>query len=114
VVWGDGEQRRELIYVDDAIDAMMQLLPQKNEVFNLGSGQDHSINDFARKICEIYEYDSSLVRHDMTKYVGVREKRIDTSKVERFIEGEVFLKTTLDEGLRSSIDYFCDQMAKGN
>ena len=35
-LWGDGYQRRELIYVEDAIDAMLNLLDQENEIFNLG------------------------------------------------------------------------------
>tara|TARA_Y100000034_G_scaffold93569_1_gene113269 strand:+ start:957 stop:1859 length:903 start_codon:yes stop_codon:yes gene_type:complete len=105
-LWGDGEQRRELIYVDDAVDAMLDLLHCKNEVFNLGSGQDYAINEFAQKVCEIYEYDYASVQHDMSKYVGVREKKIDTAKVLSFLKEENFLKTNLDEGLRKSIEYF--------
>lgn len=110
VVWGDGEQKRELIYVDDAIDAILGLLPQKNEVFNLGSGQDYSINEFAKKVCKIYNYDSSLVQHDMSKYIGVREKKIDTSKVKKYFNDEEFLKTPLDIGLKNSINYFVEKI----
>lgn len=106
VVWGDGEQRRELIYVDDAVNAMISLRAHKNEVFNLGSGQDYTINQFAEKVCQAYDYDPSLVQHDMSKYVGVREKKIDTSKVLQHIDEEDFLKTTLEEGLETSINYF--------
>jgi GDP-L-fucose synthase len=105
-LWGDGEQRRELIYVDDAVDAMLDLLHCKNEVFNLGSGQDYTINEFAQKVCEIYEYDFESLAHDMTKYVGVREKKIDTKKVMRYLGGKDFLKTSLEKGLERSIKYF--------
>lgn len=105
-LWGDGEQRRELIYVDDAVDAMLDLLHCKNEVFNLGSGQDYTINEFAQKVCEIYEYDFESLAHDMTKYVGVREKKIDTTKVVRYLGKNQFLKTSLDEGLEKAINYF--------
>lgn len=112
VVWGDGEQKRELIYVDDAIDAILNLLHEKNEVFNLGSGQDHTINEFAKQVCKIYDYDHSLVQHDMSKYVGVREKRIDTTKVELFMKGEKFIKTSLSTGLEKSISYFCNEIEK--
>jgi GDP-L-fucose synthase len=105
-LWGDGKQRRELIYIEDAIDAMIELLSYDNEVFNLGSGQDYTINEFAQKVCEIYDYDFKLIEHDMTKYVGVKEKKIDTTKVISYLKGKEFLKTPLQEGLKKSIKYF--------
>jgi len=106
IVWGDGEQRRELIYVDDAVDAMITLRAHKNQIFNLGSGQDYTINEFAKKVCKIYNYDADLIKHDMTKYVGVREKKIDTTRVLEHLGENDFLKTSLEEGLKTSIEYF--------
>ncbi len=106
VVWGDGEQRRELIYVEDAIDAMITLLNYENEVFNLGSGQDNSINEFAQSVCKIYNYDFNLIEHDLTKYVGVKSKKIDTAKTEKSLYPDTFIKTSLKSGLEKSIKYF--------
>jgi len=114
VVWGDGEQRRELIYVGDAVDAMIRLRAHKNQIFNLGSGQDYTINEFAQKVCEIYDYDYKLVRHDMTKYVGVREKKIDTTKVLKHIDEKDFLKMPLEEGLGASVEYFKEKYRRRN
>jgi len=105
-LWGDGEQRRELIYVEDAVDAMINLLSCDNEVFNLGSGQDYTINEFAQKVCEIYDYDYNTLGHDMTKYVGVRKKKIDTTKVMSYLGEKDFLKTSLERGLEECIEYF--------
>ena len=110
VVWGDGEQRRELIYVEDAINIMLALLKHKNEVFNLGSGQDYKINEFAEKICHLYDYDYDLVEHDLSKYVGVLEKKIDTTKVMSYIEGNSYLATPLESGLQKSVEYFVEAM----
>tara|TARA_R110000751_G_scaffold31094_2_gene79085 strand:+ start:248 stop:1168 length:921 start_codon:yes stop_codon:yes gene_type:complete len=112
VVWGDGEQRRELIYVDDAMDTMMKLIPEENQVFNLGSGEDHSINEFAKMVCKCYDYDEALIEHDLTKYVGVKEKKIDTAKVVSRIPQEEFLKTSLESGLHRSVNYFNEEMKK--
>lgn len=106
VVWGDGEQRRELIYVQDAVDAIIALSSVKNKIFNLGSGQDYTINEFANKVCEVYHYDPNLIGHDMTKYVGVREKKIDTDRMVKYLGNEKFLKTSLEQGLTTSIEYF--------
>ena len=111
VVWGDGNQRRELIYVEDAVDAMVDLLEEENQIFNLGSGQDYSINEFAQKVCEIYDYDFKLVEHDRTKYVGVKEKKIDTTKVISYLKND-YLKAPLETGLQKSINYFIEEIEK--
>jgi len=109
-VWGDGNQRRELIYVGDAVDAMINLMEHKNQVFNLGSGQDNSINEFAEIVCKHYKYDYSLVKHDLTKYVGVKEKKIDTRKTTKYLNGQTFIKTSLDTGIEECVKYFIKQM----
>tara|TARA_R110001592_G_scaffold321570_3_gene600146 strand:- start:491 stop:1399 length:909 start_codon:yes stop_codon:yes gene_type:complete len=106
VVWGDGEQRRELIYVDDAANAMISLLDKENEVFNLGSGEDNSINEFAQIVCDIYDYDHNLIEHDLTKYVGVKEKKIDTNKTNAHLFPKKLINTTLKQGLQKTIKYF--------
>jgi hypothetical protein len=42
--------------------------------------------------------------------VGVRKKKIDTEKISKFIGEGKFLKTSLDKGLRISIDYLKKEM----
>jgi GDP-L-fucose synthase len=110
IVWGDGNQRRELIYVGDAVDAMINLLDEENQIFNLGSGNDNSINEFAELVCKHYDYDYSLVKHDLTKYVGVKEKKIDTLKTTKYLDGQTFIKTPLDTGIEECVKYFIKQM----
>jgi len=106
VLWGDGEQQRELIYVDDAIDIMLNLLKEKNEIFNLSTGQDYTINNFAQEVCKIYDYDFNLVEHDLTKYVGAKQKKIDTNKISCYLNKEKYTSTSLKEGLKRSVQYF--------
>ena len=89
---------------------MINLLNEENEVFNLGSGVDNSINEFAEKVCKCYKYDYNLVKRDLTKYVGVKEKKIDTTKVVKHLGDKVFLKTSLDKGLQKSVEYFIKAM----
>tara|TARA_R110000824_G_scaffold87260_3_gene215188 strand:- start:2623 stop:3534 length:912 start_codon:yes stop_codon:yes gene_type:complete len=113
VVWGDGTQRRELIYVGDAVDAMINLFDYKNEVFNLGSGEDFSINEFAKIVCSCYNYDYNRVEHDLTKYVGVKEKKVDTQKVLEFLGEKPFLSTTLEVGIKRSVEYFVGKRKNG-
>jgi UDP-glucose 4-epimerase len=45
-IWGDGENIRDFIYIDDVVEASMRLinLPQESGTYNLGSSIGYSIN----------------------------------------------------------------------
>ena len=45
-IWGDGENVRDYIYVEDVVEATLRLIrrPQDCGTYNLGSGAGHSIN----------------------------------------------------------------------
>lgn len=45
-VWGDGENVRDFIYIDDIVEATLRLinLPQDSGTYNLGSGMGYSVN----------------------------------------------------------------------
>jgi nucleoside-diphosphate-sugar epimerase len=54
-IFGDGQQRRDYIHVDDAIDAMLccAVTPAAfGQTFNLGSGEGISLKDAAVAICD--------------------------------------------------------------
>jgi GDP-L-fucose synthase len=106
ILWGDGTQRRELIYVEDAVDAMVSLLHCDKQIINLGSGNDNSINEFAQMVCDAYDYDYSLVKRDLSKYVGVKQKKINTNKIEQLLYPNKLNKTSLRSGISKSINYF--------
>lgn len=46
-IWGDGQNLRDYIYIDDVIDATLRLIerPHDSNTYNLGSGVGYSIND---------------------------------------------------------------------
>ncbi|MCU0119171.1 NAD-dependent epimerase/dehydratase family protein [Pseudomonas sp. B2M1-30] len=54
-IWGDGSVVRDYIHVDDVIQALLASLePSQDEhVFNIGSGQGHSLNDLLDAIEKI-------------------------------------------------------------
>lgn len=110
-LWGDGHQRRELIYTDDFVDALLALAEtQTNELINIGAGEEFSIRQFAEMICREVGYDFSTVRFDTGKYVGARSKCLDVSKLERLLPGR--RRTPLAEGLRRTIRWFEEHIAQ--
>jgi UDP-glucose 4-epimerase len=46
-VVGDGKQSRDFVFVTDVVDAFMKAAKSNvlNEVFNVGSGQSHAVNE---------------------------------------------------------------------
>jgi ADP-L-glycero-D-manno-heptose 6-epimerase len=50
--YADGEQKRDFVYVKDAVQVMMTLLERSdvNGIFNLGTGTARSWNDVARAV----------------------------------------------------------------
>lgn len=103
ILWGDGEQRRELVYVDDFINILLQLNEKaKNDIFNIGGGIDFSIKDFAKIICEKIGYDFAKIQYDTTQYVGAKSKILSVEKY-RTIIGTDHISTSLSAGLEKAI-----------
>lgn len=56
VIFGDGSQTRDFVYIDDVVNALVSAATAEGidrQVINVGSGQEVSINDLARKIIRV-------------------------------------------------------------
>ncbi len=56
-VYGKGEDRKEYIYVKDAVDAIFSALENRHEsgIFNIGLGENNTVLDIAKLINEVFE-----------------------------------------------------------
>lgn len=54
-IWGDRENIRDYIYIDDVVEATLRLIkyPQDSGAYNLGSGIGHSINQVRRIVGQV-------------------------------------------------------------
>jgi GDP-L-fucose synthase len=108
VLWGDGYQRRELVFVDDFVRLALQLAERvEDDLVNIGAGEDYSIRDFARLICEEVGYPVEEIRFDTSRYVGARSKSLDVTRLRQLV-GDPAL-TPLADGLRQTIAWFRDE-----
>ncbi|HVX60146.1 MAG TPA: NAD-dependent epimerase/dehydratase family protein [Pirellulales bacterium] len=111
VLWGDGRQSRELVYVGDFVDAAIRLAGQvDNELINIGAGEEHSIRHFAALICQEVGYDFGRIQFDTSRYVGAKSKCLSVQKLSRLLPD--FSRTPLDAGLKTTIDWFWQQRDK--
>ncbi len=81
-VWGSGEPRREFLHVDDLAEAILFLLDQYDspEVINVGTGEDISVLDLARLICEVVGFNGELA-WDRSLPDGTPRKLLDITKI---------------------------------
>lgn len=107
-LWGNGYQKRELVYIDDAVDIIINSMHLNNEVVNIGSGEDYTIREFAKLICDYLEYPYENIVYDESKFVGVSRKILDISKLKLLLKNKVKF-TPIFDGIKNSIDYYLDK-----
>lgn len=105
-LWGDGNQTREIIHVNDFISNMYNLEKNmKNEIFNLGGGKEKSIKFFAKKICQRAKYDFEKIIFNKTKYVGAKSKKLSINKISKINPLYKKKLTTLNNGINEMVDW---------
>tara|TARA_B100000749_G_C18438110_1_gene470945 strand:- start:163 stop:1113 length:951 start_codon:yes stop_codon:yes gene_type:complete len=104
-VWGDGEDVRDIIYIDDFIDGLVTVMENCNEydVFNIGSNTAYSINEILDTCMGVENYDAPI-EHISGKPSMIKKRYIDSSKMkDKF--GWV-AKTTLKNGIEKTIEWY--------
>lgn len=107
VLWGDGYQKRELVFVEDFVRIMLRLVENKeNDLINIGAGEEFTIRQFAELICEKVGYDFGKIQFDTTKYVGAKSKCLSIAKLRGIVPDLEF--TPLRTGLNTTIEWFME------
>lgn len=119
ILWGTGEARREFLYADDLADAIVFLLENVNAGdlygrglahLNVGTGEDVQIKELALIIKQVTGFRGSI-EQDTTKPDGAPRRLLDVSRLN---ESGWNYKTSLDEGLRKTYDWFLRDSARRN
>lgn len=111
-VFGDGLQKRDFNYVDDAVDAFL-LAATRDEalgkVYNLGDSEVVSLLDLARKLVELNGGGSFKVVPfpDDRKAIDIGDYYGDFTRIKGDLGWEP--RVGLDEGLQRSIDFYREQ-----
>lgn len=82
VIWGTGTPRREFLHADDCADALVFLMKTYSDEshINVGSGEDISILDLTKLICEIVGFEGEI-KHDLSKPDGTPRKLMSADKL---------------------------------
>jgi nucleoside-diphosphate-sugar epimerase len=97
-VWGDGEQTRSFVYVDDCLEGLVRLmLSDYREPLNLGTDRLISINGLVDLVGEI-SGKRLIKRHDRSKPQGVRGRNSDNTRLAQVLGWEPSI--SLEAGLQ--------------
>ena len=106
ILWGDGNQKREIINVEDFIYTLFNLRKKNNEIINIGAGESFSIKYFSRIISKIVGFADNKIIYDKTKYVGARNKKLDITKVSGYLKNYTNGLINIEDGLREVVNWY--------
>jgi len=113
LIFGDGSKRRDFIHVDDVNDFHMLCIDSEqvvNKVFNLGSGQNHSIREIYDMACEILgvKVEPKL----LPDVPGEARANLGDISQARSVGWEP--RIDLKDGLEGMVEYIRAEIAAGN
>ena len=112
VIYGTGLKKRDFVFVDDINDFHLRCIHDKRtdqRVFNLGSGESHSILDIYQMISDILDIGISPVfKPDMPG--EAQETLADISQASQI---DWIPKTKLREGLKQMVAFIRDEIRQG-
>ncbi len=105
VIYGDGEQRRDFIYVEDLVESLLLASRIKGcEVFNVGYGKNYSLNEMLAMLNRHLGTSVKAKYIEMPVKNYVMETLADTTKSEKVLGFRA--KTTLEEGIRIISEFY--------
>ena len=113
MAWGSGKPMREFLHVDDMAEASIFVMNLDNQIYqketspmlshiNVGAGVDCTIRELVETVAKVTGYQGKI-EFDATKPDGAPRKLMDVSRLERL---GWKAKTSLEEGLRMTYDWF--------
>lgn len=106
VVWGTGEEERDLLYVSDLVDFVgLAIEKQKSnfELYNAGYGSSISVSDLVKKMIACSGKDFKTA-YDLSKPSIKTKLCLDTTRAKNSLGWSP--KVSLDEGIRKTMGWY--------
>jgi GDP-L-fucose synthase len=112
-VWGTGNDVRDLIYVDDCVEAIMLAAEKLNAytALNVASGTSCSVKQILNTILDLENCRDIKVVFDPSKPTMIPVRLVDVSKAEKLLGFRA--KTDLRTGLQKTITWYKNTLGRG-
>jgi GDP-D-mannose 3',5'-epimerase len=111
-VWGDGEQTRSFLYIEDCIDAVLKLFESEcTDVINIGSDEQVSINELINLLEKISGINVKR-NYQLHKPKGVRGRSSDNTLAKKKIKWQP--RINLNDGLKKTFSWIEKEILSGS
>lgn len=105
VVWGSGQQRRNLLHGTDAAEIITRVIESESEdTVNIGYEDAISVAELVDLVCDVTGHHPSIV-FDRTRPDGASHKAADATRL-RALTGNYVPRVTLRQGIEEMIGWY--------
>ena len=113
-VWGDGIELRDLLYIEDFVEALQVVMEKEEnmfEVYNIGSNKVYSVLEVLDIMKSVAQYDAP------TEFISgkpsmIPTRKIDSNKIKNQLGWEA--KTSLEDGLLLAYNWYNENKTEFN
>ena len=113
-VWGDGTELRDLLYIEDFVEALQVVMEKEEnmfEVYNIGSNKVYSVLEVLDIMKGVAQYDAP------TEFISgkpsmIPTRKIDSNKIKNQLGWES--KTSLEDGLLLAYNWYNENKTEFN
>ena len=111
-IWGDGSAKRDLLFVEDLIKAMILTCDNKANagMINIATGKLTSVNNLARSIARISKY-TGTIGTDMSYPEGQKHRTFNIDQITKLGWSPA---STVEEGLSATIAWYQKNIYKAD
>ena len=106
LIFGDGLQTRDFVYVGDVVDALLAAAGHEGGVFNVGTGEETSVLDLHR-LCAQAAGVEAAPRFEAARLGDARRSVLDVSLAARELGWRA--RVPLEEGLRRTWEWLTEE-----
>jgi UDP-glucose 4-epimerase len=109
VIYGDGSQTRDFVYVDDVVDAFVRAVDKGGGlVMNIGTGVETSVQQLFDVMARLTGFKQDA-RYDPPRAGELMRSALDPSRAGIHLGWQPW--TNLDEGVARTLEHFKGQLA---
>jgi ADP-L-glycero-D-manno-heptose 6-epimerase len=108
--FADGEQKRDFVYVKDAVDVTLHFVdkPRVNGLFNCGTGQARSWNDLVKAVFKAMNKEPKIEYIDMPETLRPKYQYFTQADAKKLREAGKYTKafTSLEDGVKDYVESY--------
>jgi GDP-L-fucose synthase len=112
IVWGDGTQVRDPVFIDDLMDGLLLTLEKHPyaDPINIATGIKMTVTDIVEVVTRLSGYSPKIV-YDTTKPVMIPYRMLDVQKAKDIL-GWTY-KTDFETGMKKTIEWYMENKLNG-